>query len=166
MLGSEAILRVMESEGDEFLEKMSGKGYQFPSEFNPEATSRLVQRIKYRFTKGYWDLRGRATVQEAAVRRLQEVNVWSKKNSTFRISVENVLIVFHFQLNETAQEIENVILQDGGVGAAGVDGGPSSEAGAESCEAESKDAEPVTAEVWKAGDLSFIVSENISSPVI
>lgn len=56
MVGSEAIFRVMENEGDELLDKMSGKAYQFPSEFSPEDTSRLIQRIKYRFKKGYWDL--------------------------------------------------------------------------------------------------------------
>lgn len=91
MLGSEAILGVIESEGDALLDKMSAKGYQFPSEFAPEATSRLVAP--------------EATVREAAARRLQEVGVRLELNLTFRFNVENILIVFNFQLNKSAQEV-------------------------------------------------------------
>lgn len=63
------------------------------------------------------------------------------------VCFENILIIFNFQLNESAQETGNETAQEGGVSAEKVGGGPSSEAGMEGREAKSKDVEPVAAEV-------------------
>lgn len=54
MLGSEAIFRVIEAEGDQLQDKLSGKGYQS-----------FLPKLRHAWCS--------TTVQQAAARRLQEV---------------------------------------------------------------------------------------------
>lgn len=75
MLGYEAVLNMIESENKELLDKMYSKGWHFPIDIEVTATPRHIQVIKRRFFRDFWDVRGRAIVQEASLAHLKNGNM-------------------------------------------------------------------------------------------
>lgn len=73
MFSCEALLKLMESEGDKLVETLGSKGFQFLDNFGRDEASEIVQKVKFRFSNDFCDTRGRETTRPAALEQLEKV---------------------------------------------------------------------------------------------